>query len=183
MNIKVFNQELRINETRHVPWQETFTFECELDLSICNNKQLWNNDKYRCECKELIDKSRCGDEFIWNPSTCECEWHKSCGTWEILDYKNCKCRKRLIEKTSWKIKEDIDGDNIIYYAILNNYWKICKSWIIYIVILIIMFVIIIGISSACLCFHWCKKKNISVHYINLTTTYVKMLYYNKINVS
>ena len=39
----------------------------------CNNKQCWNNEKCRCECKELIDKGRCYTGFIWNPSNCECE--------------------------------------------------------------------------------------------------------------
>ena len=32
---------------------------CRLDASACNNKQRWNNDKCRCECKELIDKGIC----------------------------------------------------------------------------------------------------------------------------
>ena len=29
--------------------------KCRLDASVCNNKQRWNDDKCRCECKELID--------------------------------------------------------------------------------------------------------------------------------
>ena len=32
---------------------------CRLDKIICNSKQRWNEDKCRCECKELIDKERC----------------------------------------------------------------------------------------------------------------------------
>ena len=28
------------------------------DASICSNKQRWNDDKCRCECKELIGKER-----------------------------------------------------------------------------------------------------------------------------
>ena len=42
------------------------------------------------------------------------------------------------------------------------------------VLLTIMFIIIIGISSACLCFNWYKEKTISVHCINFAVTYVKM---------
>ena len=30
--------------------------KCRLDVSVCNNKQRWNDDKCRCECKALIDK-------------------------------------------------------------------------------------------------------------------------------
>ena len=41
----------RTNETRHVSWHETCKCKCRLDASVCNNKQCWNNDKYRCECK------------------------------------------------------------------------------------------------------------------------------------
>ena len=36
--------------------------------------------------------------FIWNPSNCECECYKSCDSSEYLDYKNCKCKKRLVDK-------------------------------------------------------------------------------------
>ena len=36
--------------------------------SICNSKQSWNEDKCRCECKELTDKGSCDDGFILNPS-------------------------------------------------------------------------------------------------------------------
>ena len=44
----------------------------------CNDKQRLNSDKCRCECKDLIDKGRCDDGFIWDPSICECECDKSC---------------------------------------------------------------------------------------------------------
>ena len=37
-------------------------------------------------------------EFNRNPSNCECECDKSCNIGEYLDYKNCKCRKRLVDK-------------------------------------------------------------------------------------
>ena len=29
---------------------------CKFGSNICNNKQSWNKDKFRCECKELNDK-------------------------------------------------------------------------------------------------------------------------------
>ena len=50
--------------------------KCRLDSSVCNNKQHLNNDKWRWECQELIDKGMCDEEFIWNPSNCECECEK-----------------------------------------------------------------------------------------------------------
>ena len=38
--------------------------KCRLDAIVCNNKQSWNNDKCRCECKELIDKGVCDRGYI-----------------------------------------------------------------------------------------------------------------------
>ena len=38
----------------------------------------------------------CNKGFICNPSNCECECDKTCDVGEYLDYKNCKCRKKLV---------------------------------------------------------------------------------------
>ena len=62
--------------------------KCRLGVSVCNNKQLRNNDKYRCECKELTDKGRFDNGFIWNSSICECECDTSCNIGQYLYYKN-----------------------------------------------------------------------------------------------
>ena len=108
-NIKVFNLMSRTNETKYIEWYETCIYKCRLDASVCNNKQRQSNDKYRCECKELIDKGICDKGFIWNPSHCECECDKSCDVGEYLKFKNC--RKRLIDK-------------LVEECIENNYEKI-----------------------------------------------------------
>ena len=63
-NVKVFNLLSRTNETRHMKWHKTCKCKCRLHGSICNNKQRWNDDKCRCECKELIDKGTCDKGFI-----------------------------------------------------------------------------------------------------------------------
>ena len=59
LNFKVFNLVSGINETRRVEWHKTCKCKCRFNSSACNNKQRWNDDKYRCECKELIDKGIC----------------------------------------------------------------------------------------------------------------------------
>ena len=46
----------RTNETRHMEWQETCKCQYRLDTSVCNNKQRWNDNKCRCECKEFLTK-------------------------------------------------------------------------------------------------------------------------------
>ena len=83
-----------------------------MDASVCNNKQRWNNDKCQCECKELIDKGICDSGYAWNPSNCECECDKSCHFGEYLDYENCKCRKRLVDKFVEECKENIDEEKL-----------------------------------------------------------------------
>ena len=58
----------KTNETRHIEWCETCKCKCRLDSSVCTNKQRWNKDKCRCECKELIDNEIYNKGFIWNLS-------------------------------------------------------------------------------------------------------------------
>ena len=64
INVKVFNLMQRINETRQIIWHETCKCICRLTASVCNNRQRWNEDKCRCECKELINKGMCDKGFI-----------------------------------------------------------------------------------------------------------------------
>ena len=63
---------------------------------IINNVEIMINAGVNA--KKLIDKGVCDKGFIWNPSNCECECYKSCDISEYLDYKNCKCKKRLVDK-------------------------------------------------------------------------------------
>ena len=119
INVKVFNLTSRINETRHMEWHQTCKCKCRLDASICNNKQKWNEDKCRFECKELIDKEMCNKRFIWNLSNCECECDKLCDVGEYLDYKNCKCRKRLFDNLVEECSENIDGNQMLYNETLD----------------------------------------------------------------
>ena len=88
----------RRNDTRHIEWHEAYKYKCRLDASVCNTKQRWNNNKCRCEFKELIDKEICKKEFLWNPKNCNSESDKSGDVGEYLDYKNCKCANKLVDK-------------------------------------------------------------------------------------
>ena len=97
MNVKIFNLIWRTNEKRYIKWHETCKWKCRLDASVCNNKQRWNEDKCICECKKWIDKGIYDKGSIWNPSNCECECEEWCYPGEYLDYKNCHCRKKLVD--------------------------------------------------------------------------------------
>ena len=88
------------------------------------------------ECKELIDKGMCDKGFIWSPSNCECKCDKLCDVGEYLGYKNCKYRKRLIDKLVEECSENIDGNEIIFNDTLNaiplnDYGKISNSCTVY----------------------------------------------------
>ena len=98
----------RTKETRYIKWHETCTCKCILDVSVCNNKQRWNEDKCRCECKELIEKGIWRIRILFYPRNCEYEYDKSCDAGKYLDYENCTCRKRLIDKLDETYSENID---------------------------------------------------------------------------
>ena len=51
LNMKVFNLMSRINETRFIEWHETCKSEYKFGENVCNNKQRWNKNKCRYECK------------------------------------------------------------------------------------------------------------------------------------
>ena len=111
--------------------------KCRLDASVCNDKQRWNNDKCRCESKELIDKGVCDKGFIWNPSNCECECDKSCDVGEYLDYEKCKCRKKLVDKLVEECIENV-YEIIIAEVTLAESMRKYSSGILYIVLLSII---------------------------------------------
>ena len=138
----------RTNEARHIKWHETWKCVCRLDTIVCNNKQLWNNDKCRCECKELIDKGVCDKGYIWNPSNCECD--KSCDIGEYLDY-----------------------DSITLAENENSYKR--SSCMVYTVLFWIFFTINVGgIVTYCVYSQWYLKKY-SAH-VDFNTHKEKMIY-------
>ena len=56
----------------------------------------------------MIDKGVCDKVFIWNPTNWECECDKSCDIGEYLDYKNCKCKKKLDDKLIEECTEKVE---------------------------------------------------------------------------
>ena len=63
------------NKAKQIKWHESCKCECRLDTIICNNKQKWNKDKCRCECKKFVNK-KCNNDSIWNPSSCKWEYKR-----------------------------------------------------------------------------------------------------------
>ena len=111
MNIKVFNLLARINETRKIVWHETCKCVCRLTSAICNDRQEWNENKCRCECKkDLVSKLACDKGYMWNPSTCSCECDRYCETGQYLDYKNCEYIKEIIDDLIKQCTSIVDID-------------------------------------------------------------------------
>ena len=135
----------RTDETRFIEWHETCKYQCKFGTNICNNKQRWNKNKCRCECKELIDKGMCNKGFIWNPSNCECECDKACDIGEYLDYENCKCRKKLVDKLVDECTETVEQLKLakITLAENENSYK-CSFCTVYTVLFWIFFAINVG---------------------------------------
>ena len=171
INVKVFNLMSRPNETRYIECHETCKCKCRIDASVCNIKQRWNKDKCRCECKELVDKGVCDKGFIWNPSDCECGCDKSCDIEKYLDYSNCKCRKKLVDKLLEESTENVNEAKIT--EIIENKCK--SSCEIYVVIIAIIFTICTGIGTyfvyyKCMNYWYLKNDDIRVKFDTRTQT-------------
>ena len=53
LNVKVFNLMSRTNESRSIKSHETCRCIFRLNKIICNNKQKFNKNQCRCECKKI----------------------------------------------------------------------------------------------------------------------------------
>ena len=135
INVKVFNLIARINKARQIVWHETCKCVCRLTSAVCNSRQIWNEDKCGCACrKDLINKMACDKGYIWKPSNCTCECDKLCDIGQYLDYKNCVCRKGLVDKLVEECIDVVDGD-ILYNETLSIDPNDCLSRTPYIVLL------------------------------------------------
>ena len=136
--------------TWDMKWHETCKCKCRVDANVCNNKQRWNKDKCKCECKELIDKDVCNKGFICNPSNRECGCDKSCDVEEYLDYENCNCRRRLVNKLVEECTENIEEakiSRIILAEDENMHKNKCSFCPLHIVLFSIIFAMNIGVGT------------------------------------
>ena len=117
----------------------------------------------------------CDKGFTRNPSNCELEWDKLCDVGENLDYKNCKCRKKLIDKLVEEYSENIDENEMLYNETvdvfslntipLNTDKKMCHYCTICIVLFAVFFITSICIRSVFIYFHWyLKEENVRIKF-------------------
>ena len=112
--------------------------------------------------KKLIDKGRCDDGFILNPSMCECE----CDIGEYLNYADCKCRERLIDKVVLEYKDEILNTTHTT-SIAHKKVTSTNNCFIYTISLAIMCLILLAIVSIGYYYYYaryCLKKEYSVSF-------------------
>ena len=85
---------------------------------------------------------------------------KSCDIGEYLDYSNCKCREKLVDKLIEECNESIDEIEI---ASENEHENKCSSCTAYIVFFSIFFIISIGIAAYFVYYKYMSRneKNVS----------------------
>ena len=155
INVKVFNLLSRINETRHIMWHKTCNCICRLSASVCNNRQRWNENKCRCECKRIWDKG-----YTWNPSSCQCECDKSCGIGEYSDYKKCVRRKSIVDKLIEECTYFIDSNDIYSETLDKISLDDCASCTVYVVLFPVFLRTSVMTGCSFIYFYWHRKKTI-----------------------
>ena len=110
----------------------------------------------------------CDEIFIWNPSNCDCECDKSCDIGEYLDYKNCKCRKKIIDKLAEECSKNIDGNEMLYNETLDiislSDNKTSDSGIAYKSLFSAFLIISISMAIYVYSFLYLKNKTTNSHY-------------------
>ena len=108
----------------------------------------------------MIYKGVSNKRFIWNPSNCECECSKFFDVGEYLDYENCRCRKKLVDKL---VKECTQTFKEVKIAECNSVENKCtpNSCTLFIVLFSIFFTINIGIGACFGYLHWYLNKDVA----------------------
>ena len=118
---------------------------CKLNSSVCNNKQIWNDDTCRCDYNEdFAGIINCAKGHTWNPSICECQCDKWYKPGQYLDHKNCVCKNkligRLIEECTSFINETMINNNKDNITNNNTYLVLFIIFLIGCIMLLIGFI-------------------------------------------
>ena len=102
----------------------------------------------------------------------KCECDKACDVGEYLDYRDCKCRKKLVDKLVAECTETVEKVKIAKITLAENGNKYkCSSCTLYIVLMIVVFRICAGICTYFNYYNWILVKNVSrIKFNNRTQT-------------
>ena len=100
----------------------------------------------------------CDKGLIRNPSNCVIECYKSCDFSKYLDYKNCKCRKKLVDKLVDECTGNVEEVKIAKITLAKHKSRgKCNSCTLCIVLFSALLTIKVRIGTYFVCFHWFKK--------------------------
>ena len=74
-----------------------------------------------------------------------------------LDYENCKCRKRLVDRSADECDENIDGVKIV-----SESKNKCNSCIFYIVLFSIFFTINAGVAACLVYYKYVNRNKVTI---------------------
>ena len=97
----------------------------------------------------------CYKRFIWIQSNCECQCDKSSDVGEYLDYQNCICRKKLVDKLVEECTETVEEVKLATITSAKegkNKYK-SSSCTLYIMLFSVTFTTNVGIGSYFLYLH------------------------------
>ena len=77
--------------------------------------------------------------------------NKNCDFSEYLDYKNCKCRKKLVDKLIDECTETSEEETLANITIFENRHT---SYIVYIVLMIVIYTTFTGITVYLVYYNW-----------------------------
>ena len=124
--------------------------------AVCNERQEWNENKCKCECKEdLIDKITYDKGYMWNPSTRSCECDRYCETGRYLDYKNCLCRKKIIDDLIEQCTSIVDIEIKNNTLSKKNSESVSNIYFILFIVFLVLFILfLVGFI-----YYWHKNNN------------------------
>ena len=108
------------------------------------------------------------NKIIWNPSNCDCKCEKFCDIGEYLNYSNCKCRKKLVDKL---VEEYIKRFDEVEITEITQTENKCSSWTLYIVLLSIFFTLSIGIATYFVYYKYMSRSKENVSKYDCTYQY------------
>ena len=128
--------------------------------AICNDRQEWNKNKCRCECKEdLVSKLVCDKRYMWNPSTCSCEYNRYCKTGQYLDDKNCVCRKKIIDDLIGQCTSIVDIETKNNTLSKKNDESSSNIYFILFIVFLVRFILFLVAFT----YYWRKKRCLFKH--------------------
>ena len=111
----------------------------------------------------------CDKGLIWSPSNCECECDKSYYIGEYLDYKNCRCGKKIIDKQVEECSENNDGYEMLYNETLDiipsSDNKTSDSCVVYIILFSVFLIISISMVIYFYFFLYLKNRSTNSHHL------------------